>query len=231
MIRVFAGYEAREAIGWGVFQNSLMRYASEPVAITPLSGLQRDGSNAFAYERFRVPEMCGFNGWAVYVDGSDMMLRADIAELFDLRDETKAVQVVQHSYKTKHPRKYIGTRMASDNIDYPRKNWSSVILWNCGHPSNILLRQAMIDSVEGAYLHRFGWLNDDEIGALAPEWNHLVREFEPNANAKLAHYTLGIPGFIFYDRDEFAIDWRDYAHRAQQGLQYELTQHLRAEAA
>lgn len=231
MIRVFAGYEAREAIGWSVFQESLMQYASQPVSVTALSGLQRDGSNAFAFERFRIPEICNFGGWAIYCDGSDMMLRSDIAELYELRDETKAVQVVHHTYKTGHPRKYIGTRMASDNIDYPRKNWSSVILWNCAHPSNILLRQGLIDSVEGSYLHRFGWLNDDEIGVLPQEWNHLVREFAPNANAKLAHYTLGIPGFLCYYDDEFATDWRGYAHRAQLGLQYDINKYLIAEAA
>jgi hypothetical protein len=36
MIRIFAGYDPREAIGYHVFCQSLIERTSEPVAITPL---------------------------------------------------------------------------------------------------------------------------------------------------------------------------------------------------
>src|SRR5215212_3157138 len=91
----------------------------------------RDGSNQFIYSRFLLPHLTGYSGWALYIDG-DMLLRADIAALWNLRNESKAVMCVHHDYRTRMRRKYLGAK----NEDYPRKNWSSVVLWNCGHPAN-----------------------------------------------------------------------------------------------
>lgn len=222
-MRIFAGYDWREAVGWSVFERSLIERCSVPFALTPIRGQQRDGSNAFTYARFLVPYLCDFKGWAIFMDGSDMMLRADASELWAQRDPSKAVQVVKHDYRTSHHRKYIGTRMAADNADYPRKNWSSVVIWNCEHPANARISPALVESMTGSYLHRFSWLHDDEIGALPGEWNHLVREYAANPQAKLAHYTLGIPAFICYAKDEFAEEWLDYARGAQTGLQHSVT--------
>src|SRR5690606_10686841 len=98
-----------------------------------------------------------------------------------------------HNYKTGYGRKYVGTPLESPNLDYPRKNWSSVILWNCGHPSNKVLTRDYVADAGGACLHRFQWLNDDEIGALPAEWNGLVEE-QDTTNSKLLHFTLGVPG-------------------------------------
>lgn len=215
MIRIFAGYDKREEQGMCAFARSVNAHATEEVAIAPIHGEQRDGSNTFTYSRFMVPSLLGFKGWAIFMDASDMILRADVAELWKLRDESKAVQVVKHDYRTKHHRKYIGTRMECNNEDYPRKNWSSVILWNCAHPQNCLLLPRMVEVATGAFLHRFGWLTDDQIGELPPEWNHLVREYDPAPDAKLAHFTLGIPGFKEYAQDEFSDEWRCHAYAAE----------------
>ena len=183
MIRLFTGWDAREAAGWHAFVDSVYRHASEPVSITRLPEKQLDGSNAFTFSRFLVPGLCGYDGWALYADGADMLCRADIAELWSMQDPRCAVQVVQHSYTTKFPRKYLGTPMESDNKDYPRKNWSSLVLWNCGHPA---LRRVIED-------HRFAWLPDDLIGALPFEWNWLADEYGYDPKAKLLHYTAGMP--------------------------------------
>jgi hypothetical protein len=144
-----------------------------------------------------------YSGWAIYIDG-DMVVRTDIARLWSMRDESKAVQVVKHNYKTKLKDKYLGSR----NEDYPRKNWSSVILWNCGHPDNRALTPAYVQKATGAQLHRFLWLSDEMIGALPIEWNWLPDELGVNANALLLHWTLGAPCFNEFKNTPMASEWQ-----------------------
>lgn len=208
MIRVFTGYDAREAPGWHAFAQSLIDTSSQYVLMPPLSGAQGNGTNTFTYERFSVPEKCNWSGPAIFVDASDMCLLAPIEELADLFDPRFAVQVVKHDYRTKHQWKYVGTEMEAPNEDYPRKNWSSVILWNCGHPMNFSAREALRGR-EGQYLHRFGWLKNEEIGDLPIEWNWLADEYGENPEAKLLHWTAGIPGFQEYRDSPHAADWRE----------------------
>ena len=205
MIPLFVGYDPREAAAYHVFSESVIRHASQPVAIHPLHGPmlggfdgQRDGTNAFIFSRYLVPKLLNFEGWAIFADG-DMVVTRDIAELWNYRLEykDKAVAVVRHDYKTRFPRKYVGSKLESPNVDYPRKNWSSVILWNCGHPSNRILTADYVSTAAPKDLHRFTWLNDSEIGALPPEWNYLVNEQAPSS-AALYHYTLGVPGMRAY---------------------------------
>lgn len=183
------------------------------MAIVPLHGQQRDGSNAFTYSRFLVPWLCGFRGWAIWADGADMMLRADIAEAYALRlaDHRAAVFVAKHEYLTRHPRKYVGTPMEAPNADYPRKNWSSFIIWDCGHEMNRFLTPEYVASNPGAHLHRFAWLPDELIGALPIEWNWLADEYGENANAKLIHWTAGMPGFAHYADAPMADGWHEMA--------------------
>ena len=159
-----------------------------------------------------MPELCGFKGFAIFADG-DMICKADIAELWALRDPTKAVQVVKHDYRTKYPKKYLGAR----NDDYPRKNWSSLILWNCGHfahqhPHKELTAER-VAKMANADLHRFAWIKDEHIGELPKEWNHLVLEQPPNPDAKLLHYTVGTPCFEDYRHSPSAHFWHESHHR------------------
>ena len=215
MVNLYAGYDPREACAFHVFNQSVIEHATVPVRIIPLSerGLkfdgQQDGTNAFIYSRYLVPSLQNYEGWAIFCDG-DMVVTDDIKKLWSLRDESKAVQVVKHNYKTSNPRKYIGSPMEDRNVDYPRKNHSSVILWNCAHPSNRLLTKQYVGEAGGAVLHRFAWLDDDEIGALPMEWNWLVGEYDENKSAKLYHYTLGVPGFGHYQRCDHHREWNAY---------------------
>jgi hypothetical protein len=215
-IPIYIGFDPREAAGLYVFMQSVIHRTSKPVAFVPLhrpmlAGFdgQRDGTNAFIYSRFLVPYLQNYAGWAIFADGSDMVCVDDIVNLWALRDERFAVQVVKHDYQTKNPRKYIGTPMEADNGSYPRKNWSSLVLWNCGHPSNRRLTPELVTESPGSFLHRFHWLNDDQIGELPPEWNCLVGE-QDTANASLLHHTLGIPGFNYYKHCDASEHW----HRA-----------------
>jgi hypothetical protein len=137
-----------------------------------------------------------------------MTLRGDIAELWkDRMAGYVGCQVVKHNYKTKHPFKYLGAK----NEDYPRKNWSSVVLWNNSFMPNRILTPEFVDQAEGSYLHRFEWLND-RIGELPAEWNHLTMEYPPSKKAKLLHHTIGIPPF--YPDQEGANEWFATQHRA-----------------
>lgn len=212
MIRLFTGFDQREAVGWHAFAQSVIENASEPVALIPIGAkmdlnLMRDGSNAFTYARFGIPYLCDFEGSAIFVDGADMIAREDIAELWKLRDPRFAVQVVKHDYATKFPRKYLGTPMECDNRDYPRKNWSSVIIWNCAHPRNKILYPEFIHEATGEYLHRFSWLNDDEISELPSLWNWLADEYGPEPGAKLLHFTAGVPSIPAHNAVAHAGDW------------------------
>jgi lipopolysaccharide biosynthesis glycosyltransferase len=215
-IRLFAGFDEREEVGYHAFCSSVIERSTVPVSFTPLSlntvqkvygAGHRDGSNGFIYLRFLIPYLQQFEGWAIFVDGADMICNADIAELWAMRDPFKAVQVVKHDYKTKHPRKYVGTAMESGNADYPRKQWSSVMLINCSHYAWRSLTPERVAGLPGSYLHRFEFIEDGRIGELPREWNHLVGEDEPNPDAKLIHYTLGVPAFPHYRHCEHADKW------------------------
>jgi len=219
MIKVFIGYDSREAVVYHVCAQSIIRHTSQPVSLTPLalnmlrgySEKHSDGSNQFIYSRFLTPFLCNYSGWALFIDG-DMLLRADLGELWALRDETKAVMCVHHDYKTKTQSKYLGSK----NQDYPRKNWSSVVLWNCGHPANRDVTPSFIEHATGAQLHRFTWLSDELIGEIPKVWNWLPDEFGANPDAKLLHWTLGAPSFHEYADVPMAEEW----HRERLMMDY-----------
>lgn len=218
-IPIFCGFDPRETAGYHVFCQSVIDKASVPVSFIPLhkpllDGFdgQRDGTNAFIYSRFLVPALMGYSGWAIFADACDMVCVEDIAKLWNERENNhfnKAVAVVKHVYKTGHARKYIGTPMESDNESYPRKNWSSLILWNCSHYANRRLTPELVTESPGSFLHRFQWLEDQQIGELPPEWNCLVGEMD-TAGASLLHHTLGSPGFDYYRHG----DASEHFHRA-----------------
>ena len=197
-IPIFVGYDPREAVAYHTCVNSIIRLASKPVAIIPLAlnlfedykETHTDGSNHFIYSRFLVPHLMNFEGWAIFIDG-DMIVRDDIVKLWNQRNEYKDVMVVKHDYQTKMTEKYLGAK----NENYPRKNWSSVILWNCSSYPNRKLTPDFIQRSTGAELHRFTWIDNERIGELPKEWNWLPDEYGPNPDAKLLHYTLGTPCF------------------------------------
>lgn len=217
MIPVYYGFDPREEVGAHTFVSSLVHRASAPVALMPLhlplfrsfyAAGQRDGTNSFIYTRFLIPFLQGFHGWAIFCDGADMVIRADIAELWALRDRKKAVLVAQHDYRTKHPRKYVGTSMEAANEDYPRKNWSSVMLINCEHPDWAMMTPEMVQAMTGSELHRFSFIDPEQLGALSLAWNWLADEYGPNEDAKLLHWTAGIPAWAHYKDAPHADDWR-----------------------
>lgn len=166
-------------------------------------------ATSFANSRFLTPWLAG-NQWALFCDFADMMFLWDPAELFALADERYAVMVVQHNH---NPDAGIVKRETSVKMDgqqqtsYSRKNWSSVILWNCAHQANSRLTMEMVNTLPGRDLHRFCWLKDDEIGELPAEWNYLVGVSPMTMKPKLLHFTLGIAALEGYDVGPWADLW------------------------
>ena len=220
-VKMVVGFDQRESIAYHTFVQSVIDKATIPVSFMPLAinslkGYEEthaDKSNDFVYSRFLTPHLNNFRGWAIFVDG-DMICQTDIKELWSMRDSSKALQVVKHDYKTRSQKKYLG----NINENYPKKNWSSLILWNCEHPKHQVLTPEFIASQTGKYLHRFSWLDENEIGEIPKEWNWLAIEYPENYEAKLIHYTLGTPCFEDYKQTEMADIWFKTYKNTQSGF-------------
>ncbi|OUS10619.1 hypothetical protein A9Q90_00635 [Gammaproteobacteria bacterium 54_18_T64] len=215
MLKVFIGYDPVESTAWHTMAHSILEQSSRPVALVPVNTAnfkqffsrerETKQSNAFSISRFLVPYLADYQGAAVFFD-CDMLLRCDIAELFTVLDEQpdKAVYVVKHSYEPRDDIKYLDTVQ----YKYPRKNWSSVVVWNCAHPANRVLTADFVNSATALELHRFTWLDDEQIGELDVRWNWLVGEYDdPPEDVKNIHWTVGGPYFHEYREADFAEEW------------------------
>ena len=210
-IRVFIGYDSREAAAFSVLSHSIHARASQPVSVTPLKleelkdvfGRERNPlqSTEFSFSRFLTPYLCDYQGWAIFMD-CDMLVLEDIAMLWALRDERYAVQVVKHVHVPKEDVKFLGAVQTK----YEKKNWSSVMLMNCARCT--ALTPQYVNTASGLELHQFKWLGDDRlIGEIPNRWNHLVGFDEPRRDASLVHYTIGGPYFEEYRDCEYAREW------------------------
>lgn len=222
--RVFVGYDSREDIAYRVCRRSLLRRSSIPLDVIPIvqQELREAGlywrergpteSTEFSFTRFLTPHLAGYRGWALFVD-CDFLFVADVADLARLAasaDPRHAVLCVHHDYTPTEATKMDG---AVQTV-YPRKNWSSMVLFNCGHSKNrAALTPEAVSTRSGAYLHRFMWLDDDEVGEVPFVWNFLVghNKVDPADEAATApraiHYTSGGPWFERYKDCEFADLW------------------------
>ena len=213
MLRIYIGYDPNEAVAYHTLAHSILRRSSVPVAIAPLMRSQLGGrytrprgpteSTEFSLTRFLVPSLSEYRGWSLFMD-CDMLCLADIAELAALCGQSpdKAVFVCKHDYVPKTERKFL------DQVQtrYPRKNWSSLMLFN--NALCTALTPEYVNSAAGLELHRFAWTRDASIGELPLQWNWLVGEYERDPAAKIVHYTLGGPYFDAYRDCDYAEDWR-----------------------
>ena len=229
-MRVFIGFDIREPRSYLITRYSLLKHSTVDIDVRKLgirrllaNGIytrqwslnddnqridSRDGkpfSTEFSFTRFLVPYLCDYRGWALFVDG-DFLFTQDVARLFSYQDDQYAVQVVKHNH---HP---VEKTKMDDVIQtrYFRKNWSSLVLWNCGHPSNMKLSPYLVNHATGQYLHAFSWLQPDEIGTLPRGWNFLagVEKVPPNLPNAI-HYTLGTPEFEALKDGPYANIWLD----------------------
>ena len=215
-MKVYVGWDSREDIAYQVCQHSIKR--KDPDAeVIPLkqNDMRQDGiytravdklaSTEFTFSRFFIPYLNDYKGWAVFCD-CDFVWRVPTTELEQYCDDSKAVVCVQHDYKPKESRKMDGQVQTV----YPRKNWSSMVLWNCGHPKNKILTPELLNSESPKFLHRFSWLDDEDIGSLPHVYNWLVGWYkEPQDGIpKILHYTEGGPWFDGYRECDYADVWK-----------------------
>ena len=212
MLDIFIGYDPRESVAYHTLAHSILRRSSMPISVAPLVQSQLKGmyrrprgpteSTEFSLTRFLVPALSEYRGWSVFMD-CDMLCRVDIAGLQEEMDRhaDKAVLVCQHDYVPKTARKFLDQVQTK----YPRKNWSSLMLFNNARCR--ALTADYVNSASGLELHRFAWLDDAMIGALPLEWNWLVEEYPYKAAAKIVHYTLGGPYFEAYRDCDYAGEW------------------------
>ena len=221
-LKIFVGWDSREDIAYQVCVTSLKRHASEPLEIVPLK--QKDlreqelyfrkkdplASTEFTYTRFLVPKLMDYKGWALFVD-CDFLFTADIVDLFSLADDRYAVMCVKHDYRPTETVKMDG---AVQTV-YPRKNWSSMVLWNCSHPANRVVTPETVNNQTASFLHRFQWLSDDLIGEVSETWNWLEgwSQRPKDGPPKAIHFTRGGPWFENCQRVDYAQLWLEERDR------------------
>lgn len=229
---VFIGWDPRERLAWTVACASLQAQASFPVTVHAIwrqqleaLGIYRrahstrgaqlfdDISDApcateFSLARFGVPLLARQNGWALFVD-VDFLFRADVWDLYRAADRRYAVMVVKHRHEPEEDVKMD----AQAQTRYPRKNWSSCVLWNMQHAANQSRLSDLLNTWNGARLHGFEWLRDEQIGEL-PEgeaWNWLDGHSSPEIVPKAVHFTRGTPDMPGYEHTRYASEWNQYA--------------------
>ena len=217
-LNFFIGYDSKEDIAYRVCKYSILNNTSFNVKIRSLKlyeliaknmytrSVDPLASTEFTYSRFLIPALMNYNGWAIFCD-CDFLFFDDVQKIIKELDPSKAVYCVQHDYTPKEKHKMDGQKQTI----YPRKNWSSFIVYNCSHESNKKLTVDLVNKESGSYLHQFKWLEDKEIGSLDERWNW--REgwtSNHNNNSPYAvHYTRGGPWFEEWQDVEFAKDWID----------------------
>ncbi len=229
-LRVYVGWDPRDALAYRVCVRSLKAHASVPVEVIALKDweLRRkrlywrpyrvDGrgqmwdqpsgqplGTQFSLTRFCVPALEGYDGdWVLFTD-ADMLWRADVAELVALFDDDKALMCVRHDHRPHEATKMDGVRQTA----YARKNWSSLMAFNVWR--NRALTGYRVNNASKAWLHQLSWLEDDEIGGLPEAWNWLEGHSDPSIEPKLVHFTRGTPDFPGYADAAYADEWRSYA--------------------
>ena len=224
--RVFIGYDPREEMAWKVARQTLLEHASIPLDVRPIvqSELRRTGtytrdrdplsSTEFSFTRFLVPYLAGYRGWALFVD-CDFLFRKDIAEILEHTDIDKAVMVVKHDYTPTEATKMDGCTQHP----YPKKNWSSCILWNCDAEECRALTPDIVNIQSGMYLHQFKWIPDpSRIGSLPITFNYLEGWYGPGdePDPVAVHFTRGGPWFPAWQGVEYASEWNQAAVRVMQ---------------
>ena len=230
-VKVFVGYDSREDIAWQVCRHSIHRHSNEAVDVIPLRqdvlrelGLYTrphdvGASTEFSLTRFLTPYFAVQSGWVVFCD-CDFLFLTDIKNVFERLDPRKALYCVQHEYTPVHEIKMDGKQQTS----YPRKNWSSFMVFNCDHPDVKALTPELVNSASPAFLHRFEWIKDDSaVGSLPLDWNFLEGEYpKPAETPRVIHYTNGGPWFAEWQDCDYADLWLRERDLYLQSLQTEL---------
>lgn len=225
-LRILIGYDGRQNDAWEVCRASLLKHSSRSLKIEPISrqslgmayqrGIWYDGvqqydvdgefqrwpvSTDFALARFWVPYVCGYRGWALFVD-CDFLFMDDVAKLFDKRSDHYALMCCQPFIdQDDEPAVKMDGRI---QFPYERKRWSALMLFNCAHKSNKGLRPDYLNWAPFLSLHQFDWLKHYEIGRLDDRWQWVQEA--PRA----VHYTRGMPYLPEHRTHPYADAWFAY---------------------
>lgn len=243
--RVYIGFDQREKLAYDVCRYSILHNTHEDIEIIPLvhKELRRQGwfkrpwmvnaydgnwvdlidgkgfSTEFSHTRFLVPALNGYKGMALFMD-CDMVWDTNIKELIALADNKYAVQCVKHNHRPPEGKKMDGCEQAR----YPRKNWSSFMIFNCNHPANRFLTPEYVSTQPGGEMHAFSWLEDYQIGALPVEYNWIEGVSPAVEKPKVVHYTEGGPWWRAYNEVAYSDMWWRYHERLLASGQYEATE-------
>lgn len=183
---IFIGYDPRQPVSLAVLAQSLYRQASKPIGITPLVleqlPIKRQGLTPFTFSRFLAPYLCNYEGWAIFMD-ADILALCDIFELINQRDEKYSVMVAK-------------------NPDH-KFEWASLMLFNCSKCK--ILTPEYIEEATG--LHTITWVPEEEVGSFDGAYNFLVGYDHPRPDAKLVHYTQGMPAYPLTQDSDYALEW------------------------
>lgn len=237
-LNIMIGWDAREAVTADVLSHSIRKRTKSRLNIKYLKHreLRKQGlfmrpwitvgstgdwldindgrpfSTEFSHTRFLVPKLMNYQGWALFMD-SDMVFMGDIKKLFDLADPKYAIMVVKHQHIARHGDKKMDGR---EQLPYARKNWSSFVLWNCGHEVNRQLSDDKVNCMRGQDLHGFSWIPDYLIGELPFTYNYIsgvspkLSTFlnpESGYRPDVIHYTEGGPWFEQCSEVPYADIW------------------------
>lgn len=196
-MKIFVGYDHRQPVAFHVAAQSILNHASKPVAILPLVlptlPINRQGLTPFTYSRFLVPWLCGYSGKAVFMD-SDFMARADLC---DMPIETGHAVCVSKNVR--------------------RFEWASLMVFDCEKCQK--LTPEYVQTADNKSLFGMTWA--ESIGSIPGEWNHLVGYDAPNPDAKLVHFTQGLPCFPQTVKDEHGEEWRRTAKQCVSSASWE----------
>ena len=214
-MKIYIGYDSKQKIASKVCEYSLRHHSknldTDFLKLTQLKKKKlywrpyKNQSTEFTYSRFLIPYLQNYKGWAMYCD-DDFLFVQDVKHLMKLQNNSKAVLCVKHEYKPKSK-----TKMGNKKqINYDKKNWSSLMLINCEHPDVKNLDLSMVNEENGEYLHQFEWLNEEDIGSIPHSWNWLVnwyRTDKGDGHPDALHYTEGGPWVV---DSEYKQTWLNY---------------------
>jgi hypothetical protein len=234
MLRVYIGWDQRDALAYEVCAASLLRHASVAIEIVALKDWElrargvywrpyqvdergqmwdaRDGkpfSTNFSYTRFCVPLIEDYGAEPVVFCDADMLWRADIAELLDLVGPSfaqgAAVACVKHEHRPPEREKMTG------NIQtvYARKNWSSLMVLRPTACAG--LTPYAVNNMPREWLHGLCWIDEAGIKGLPEAWNWLEGWSDPGLEPKVVHFTRGTPDMPGHEGAAFAEEWRTRA--------------------
>lgn len=218
-LNVFIGFDSSnygQELAYDVCKKSIEKHTTIPITFHKMvksemieEGIftrqDKDGATEFTYTRFFVPYLSSYKGYSLFCD-SDFLWTCDIAELLKYTDPTKALSCVMHQYKNCN-----NTIKMDNQVQewYPKKNWSSLMIFNNEHSSTKNLTLENINIKSPKWLHRFEWANDDEVIEIPKDYNYLVNYYN-DGPTKAIHYTDGGPWHPDYVNVQYGDLWMEY---------------------